>query len=316
MQEFKTTLATDIEVANAKAQYDAEVKKILANKEILAWILQYCVDEFKGMPLQEIIPCIEGEPSIGEEPMYPGKQGRIFGSSTEDRVPNEGDVYFDILFYAKAPGKTPVKVYVNIEAQKDFYPGYDLVTRAIFYCARLLSKQLGVEFTPKDYDGIKKVYSIWVCIDAPEKLQNTISSYHMNHTALYGDFEDHSRYNLLEAVMIRLGKPGDGSQLHRMLNVLLRTDMSPEEKEKVLSDDFQIDSTEAMKEELSIMCNLSAGIEEKGIARGMAQGLTAGEDKLASLLRKLVPGSDDFNKAISEDSEVRAEVFKKYGMGE
>ena len=52
MEEFKTTLANDIEVADVKAQYDAEVKKILANKEILAWILQYCVDEFKGMPLR------------------------------------------------------------------------------------------------------------------------------------------------------------------------------------------------------------------------------------------------------------------------
>ena len=147
-------------------------------------------------------------------------------------------------------------------------------------------------------------------MDAPEKLQNTISSYQMNHTALYGEFEDHSRYDLLEAVMIRLGKPDDGSQLHRMLNVLLRTDLSPEEKEKLLSNDFLIDSTEEMKEKLSSMCNLSAGIEEKGIAQGMA----AGEDKLASLLRKLIPGSEDYKNAISDDIEVRAAVFKKYGM--
>ena len=316
MKEFKTTLANDIEAADIKAQYDAEVKKILANKEILAWILQFCTDEFRSMPLAEIIPCIEGEPSIGEESVYPGKQGRIFGSSTEDSVPNEGDVYFDILFYAKAPGRPPVKVYVNIEAQNDFYPGYDLVTRAVFYCARLLSKQLGVEFTPKDYDKIKKVYSIWICINAPKRLQNTISSYQMSHTSLYGEFEDHSRYDLLEAVMIRLGESGVGSQLHRMLNTLLSTELSPEEKEKVLADDFQIDSTEAMKEGLDIMCNLSLGIEEKGMAKGMAKGVAEGENKLASLLRMLVPGSDDFNKAISEDSEARAEVFKKYGMNE
>ena len=72
----------DIEAADARAQYDAEVKKILTNKEILAWFLQYCVDEFEGMPIKEIIPCIEGEPSICEEPVYPGKTGRIFGSST------------------------------------------------------------------------------------------------------------------------------------------------------------------------------------------------------------------------------------------
>jgi len=154
--------------------------------------------------------------------------------------------------------------------------------------------------------------SIFTFAVAPKRLQNTISSYQMNHTSLYGEFEDHSRYDLLEAVMIRLGKPGAGSQLHRMLNTLLSTELSPEEKERVLADDFQIDSTLAMKEELGIMCNLSLGIEEKGMAKGMAEG----ENKLASLLRKLVPGSDDFNKAISEDSEARAEVFKKYGMSE
>ena len=138
----------------------------------------------------------------------------------------------------------------------------------------------------------------------------------MNHTSLYGEFEDHSRYDLLEAVMIRLGETGIGSQLHRVLNALLSTELSPEEKEKALADDFQIDSTEAMKEGLDIMCNLSLGIEEKGIAKGMAKGMAEGENKLASLLRKLVPGSDDFNKAISEDIEARAEVFKKYGMSE
>ena len=223
-------------------------------------------------------------------------------------MPNEGDVTFDILFYAKAPGKPPVKVYINIEAQKDFYPGYDLVTRAVFYCARLLSKQLGVEFTPKDYDGIKKVYSIWVCINAPQKLQNTISSYQMGHTALYGDFEDRSRYDLLEAVMIRLGKPGDGSELHKMLNVLLSTEISPEDKEKTLAADFHIESAESMKEEFHTMCNLSIGIEEKGKAKG--------EDKLASLLRILTPGSEDFNMAISENPEDREIVFKKYVMAE
>ena len=60
------------------------------------------------------------------------------------------------------------------------------------------------------------------------------------------------------------------------------------------------------------MCNLSLGIGEKGMAKEVAEG----ENKLASLLRMLVPRSDDFNKAISEDSEARAEIFKKYGMND
>ena len=130
----------------------------------------------------------------------------------------------------------------------------------------------------------------------------------MGHTALYGDFEDRSRYDLLEAVMIRLGKPGDGSELHKMLNVLLSTEISPEDKEKTLAADFHIESAESMKEEFHTMCNLSIGIEEKGKAKG--------EDKLASLLRILTPGSEDFNMAISENPEDREIVFKKYVMAE
>lgn len=318
MTQLNTSFMSDIETADLRAQYDAEVKKILANKEVLAWVLQYCVDEFKGMPLQQIIPCIEGEPGIGEEPVYPGQSGKIFGGSNEDKVPNEGEVYFDIVFYAKAPGRESVKVYVNVEAQRDYEPGYDLVTRAVFYCARLLSKQLGVEFTPKDYDDIKKVYSIWICMNAPESLQNTISSYQMNHEALYGSFEDHSRYDLLEAVMIRLGKPDDGSELHRMLNVLLSSSITPEEKEKRLSDEFHMDTASGMKEEMDIMCNLSLDIEEKamarGEARGEARGVALGEERMARLLRILPPDSKDFKTALSTNTEGRNRLYEKYNI--
>ena len=43
MTEEKTALSRDLEIAGDTAQYDEEVKHILANKIILAWILKYCV---------------------------------------------------------------------------------------------------------------------------------------------------------------------------------------------------------------------------------------------------------------------------------
>ena len=51
MAKTNTTLMNDIEAADARAQYDAEVKKILTNKEILAWFLQYCVDDWRNFIL-------------------------------------------------------------------------------------------------------------------------------------------------------------------------------------------------------------------------------------------------------------------------
>ena len=72
-------------------------------------------------------------------------------------------MYFDIIFCARTKNGDRQKIYINLEAQKSFYPGYDLVTRGIIYPARLISKQMDVEYTANDYSGVKKVYSIWIC---------------------------------------------------------------------------------------------------------------------------------------------------------
>ena len=52
---FPTPLAVDIRTADEKARYDASVKKILADRRILAWILQECVEEFRDVPIEDIV---------------------------------------------------------------------------------------------------------------------------------------------------------------------------------------------------------------------------------------------------------------------
>ena len=46
---------------------------------------------------------------------------------------HEGTVYFDIRFTIVTPGEERIKLIINIEAQKSYYPGYDLVTRGVYY---------------------------------------------------------------------------------------------------------------------------------------------------------------------------------------
>ena len=48
--EAETQLAKLIKVANDRAKYDTQVKKLLANEAILAWILKTCTDEFAPIP--------------------------------------------------------------------------------------------------------------------------------------------------------------------------------------------------------------------------------------------------------------------------
>lgn len=78
---------------------------------------------------------------------------------------NEGEIRYDIRFYVILPNVLPDgkrrKLLINVEAQKEYYTGYTLVDRGVFYGARMLSAQIDTEFIVPDYDSIKKVYSIW-----------------------------------------------------------------------------------------------------------------------------------------------------------
>ena len=98
-------------------------------------------------------------------------------------------------------------------------------------------------------------------------------------------------YDLLSIIMLCLGRP-DGKNyggVLRMLDVLLGSETSEAEKRQILQDDYGIQMTQRMEREVSGMCNLSKGIEEKCMARGMEKGMEKGMAKgLLSSIKNLV----------------------------
>ena len=152
---MNTEITNAVNAAGDKAQYDARVKRILAQKNILAHILVKTVDEFKGMKPEDVVTYIEGEPKVGSVPVEPGLTNaekadaigqRIVGINTENAEINEGMVRFDIIFYVRMPSIVGRKnglsqIIVNIEAQKDEPTEYKILNRAIFYVSRLVSSQ-------------------------------------------------------------------------------------------------------------------------------------------------------------------------------
>ncbi len=156
-----------------------------------------------------------------------------------------------------------------MEAQNDFYPGYPLIKRGIYYCSRMISSQYGREFTGPHYEKIKKVCSIWICMKPPQYRENTITRYRLAEEHLVGVGKEPVRnYDLLSIIMLCLGGP-DGANYDgvlRMLDVLLSSETSEMEKRKILQDDYNIQMTQTMEREVSVMCNLSKGVRKKGIA--------------------------------------------------
>ena len=285
---MNTQISDAIDVAEEKVRLDAQIKKILANKKILSWIVKYTMKEFAEMDFNMIESCIEGEPEVSKVPVYPGKTNMesITGLSTEDKVPNEGEAIYDIRFYIILPGKgrEPIKIIINLETQNDYYPGYDLVTRAVFYCARMLSAQLGTEFStnvndPKKYDNIKKVYSIWICFNTPRYAANTITEYCMTQKAHYGSFKGKARYDLLSVVMICLANSKknetceEQNKLIQMLTTLFATEMDKDEKKKKLQEQYGIPMDDGFGTEVDDMGNVSEYFISRGLEKGMELGM-------------------------------------------
>lgn len=278
--EQRTTLSQSIDIVQQKARYDAACKKVLAEKIILAWIMKHTMKEYADYDVWEIVErYIVGEPKVGEAPVLPDETTapKVAGVGVEDSTTNEGTVTYDIQFRAVLPDVDEiVQMIINVEAQNDFYPGYPIIKRGIYYCARMISSQYGTVFTDSHYEKIQKVYSIWICMNPPKNRTNTITEYSLKENNIVGIVkEKEDFYDLINAVMICLGKGDEAKEnsLLKLLDVLLSSDTTAEKKKEVLEREFRIPMTKKMEGEVEYMCNLSDGVEQRGIEKGIQKGI-------------------------------------------
>lgn len=292
----ESTLAKMISTAGEKAAYDNACKRLLANKIILAWIMKSCLEEYRDCGISEIASkYIEGEAQISEAAVHPDEEAeslQITGLNTEDSTINEGTVTYDIRFRAIVPGTGErISLIINVEAQNDFYPGYPIVKRNLYYCCRLVSSQYGTEFTNSHYEKIKKVYSIFICMNPPNYRKNTINQYSIQEENLIGEFDENVEYyDLLTGIIICLGDVEDEmTGILKLLEVLLSSERSTKEKREILQEEFNIKMTQELEREVSEMCNLSERVEQKGIEKGIAKGRTYGiVEGIATSIRNLM----------------------------
>lgn len=169
---MNTEIANAVNAAGDKAQYDTRVKRLLAQKSILAHILVKTVVEFQGMKPEDVVTYIEGEPSISVVPVEPGLANmektdatgqRIVGLNTENAEINEGLV------------------------------------------------------------------RIGITNEIPE------------HDEKY--------------------------EMHRLIGALLSSELKEQEKLDIIEHEYNIPISQEFREDVSIMCNLSQGIEDKAIAK-------------------------------------------------
>ena len=279
---MNTEIANAVNAAGDKAQYDIRVKRLLAQKIILAHILVKTVDEFKGMKPEDVVKYIEGEPSISVVPVEPGLANmektdatgqRIVGLNTENAEINEGLVRFDIIFYVRMPSVDDTKnglsqIIVNIEAQKDEPTEYKILNRAIFYVSRLISSQKERDFVNTNYDDIKQVFSIWICMNMDD---NSLSHIHLTKDEMLKPCNWKGNLDLLNIVLIgitnEIPEHDEKYEMHRLIGTLLSGELKEQEKLDIIEHEYNIPISQEFREDVRIMCNLSTGIEERATER-------------------------------------------------
>ena len=115
-----------------------------------------------------------------------------------------------------------------------------------------------------------------------DKRKNAIVCYELKERSLAGNVQEKpSHYDLLSVVMVYLGeeRSATNNKLLRMLNVLLGTESDAAYKKAYLQNEFAIPMTKHFEQEVSEMCNLSQGVEQRGIEKGKVEGRKEGREE-------------------------------------
>lgn len=265
---------------------DAACKLLFAQKSLLGWILADCVEEYAGLSPEEIAEKYIEQPQVSsidvsKDATNPSIMQEL---SNESQMLTEDTVVYDVCFRAIAP-KTGTKQWIDfiihVEAQKDFVPGYALLSKAVYDCSCLISAQDESVFCGTDYDKIRKAYSIWVCLNPSKEWKNCVNRYRAteekfcNHNSM-----PRESYDLQTVVLICLGEP-DETQGKSMLNLLDTIFRSPKDTNRleVLHEKYGVSANSELGQAVSNMCNFMEGYIDIGREEGIEKGIGIGVEK-------------------------------------
>ena len=150
-------------------------------------------------------------------------------------------------------------------------------------------------------------------MDPPKNRENSITRYYIKEENLAGSVKERKAdYDLMAAVMICLGKEDSSTSVLKLLNILLSTETDSGDKCRRLEEDFNIAMTQALESEVSLMCNLSKGVEEKGIEKGRQEGRQEGILAMVSALKDLQIADSIILSKIQEKFQLTEEAAKMY----
>lgn len=182
--------------------------------------------------------------------------------------------------------------------------------RIIFYLCRMVSAQKEVEFTGSNYDDIKHVRSIWICMDSNED-EDSINQINLEQKALYGKDINLNNLDKVVGVIIRIRKNENAEESKNILIAMLEELVQKKElseKKKNLVEKYGFVMTEETERRVRTMCNWSDVVFDDAMIQGLQAGMEQGRQQ--GMQQGLQRSILDFLVDIGEVSESLQEKVK------
>ena len=318
-RKARTNLSETLsQIEQDKATSDDYVKCILADPQIAAYIVQALVKEFNDMEIEDIIPCI-GEATVTLS--QPERLGvKISNVDNESIDEEDGKIIYDIKFPLYYNGKEKEFI-INVEAQKSTKKsklGYKLENRIAYYMGRMISAQKGTEFVNSNYDNLKSIYTIWICMDTKQK-DDSIIEFGMKSNLLYGLIKEIPQIDLINGALINIrtretkNKKTSKNKLIAMLEELFsRSELI--DKKKTLEEEYGLKMSVELEGRMNEMCNVSDYWEEAALEEGKELGEKIGKEKslIEMVLKKIKKNKsvDEIADDLEENVDIVLPIYK------
>lgn len=276
-----------------KIMLDQNCKLMISHEEMLSRIIKEFVEEAKHLSIEEIIKIVQDE-------------HRFQRLNNENTIPGYGTVRFDFFGCIDLPqlDHTIKRIYLNVEIQNDAYPKYSLITRGDAYLSRIQTTQWGKEYNDQNYDGMKKVYLIWILPQAAKKRDGQVS---ICKTDEEKQLEKVETYDKREQIVIYSDKEHDTSKKYQEydeiltpLVVFLNNILDYQGKIRIMKEY----GFKEIEKEVREVCDYANMLEKeylnKGIGIGVEKGIEQGtqNERIKNIRKLMIKLKMSFKEAI------------------
>ncbi len=296
--------------------FDRLAKELIAHAPILALIIKNTVPETADMTFKDLVRRLQHPSTILA--MDYSLDSYVDAPANLENTEMDG-LRADVVVTLKI--RDDLIVRVNVEAQNKPHPGYSLDTRSILYDAALLVDQVRKGWIKgSNYDGLRKVYSIWLISNAAASVQGRIVCHSVKTTEISADgtkrelLEPNPGADKLCAVLAYLPDPKRGvifAEWLSTMGVLLGNSSMAERKQALKKHGIVLEPNFEAK--VKKMCTLSQGLIEKGYEEGVLAGQNEVQPKLKAIMAR---NAEIESERINSDNRLKRaiSIFKSQGM--